>query len=72
MTDSPNTDQGLDPNLLVETRWLAYRWGYDGPRNLEERLRKLKIPLIEIGKGVVLVRLRDIWDAFDGKPGNPR
>lgn len=72
MTDIQTNDDGLNPNRLVETRWLAYRWGFDGTRRLEQRFEKLKIPLVSMGKGVNLVRIQDIWDAFDDKPGNPR
>jgi len=61
----PQQDNGLDPNRIVETRWLAYRWGYDGPRHLEESLGKLGVKLLTIGKGVTLIRIQDIWDAFD-------
>ncbi|KKN36155.1 hypothetical protein LCGC14_0776380 [marine sediment metagenome] len=71
MPDLLTNDDGLNPNRLVETRWLAYRWGFDGPRRIEQRLEKLNIRLISMGKGVNLVRIQDIWDRFD-EPGNPR
>lgn len=61
--------EGLDPNKMTETRVLAFRWGFDGTRNLEKTLVKAGITLLPVGKGINLVRNRDIWDAFDhGKP----
>jgi len=65
--DFSQKDDGLDPNRLVETRWLAYRWGFDGTRRLEDALRRLGVPLLPIGKGVTLIRIRDIWDRCDDR-----
>jgi len=58
-------EDGLDPNRLYDTRTLAFIWGYDGPRNLETALKKLGVKLLAVGKGITLVRLQDVWNAFD-------
>ncbi len=68
--DFPSKDDGLDPERIVETRWLAYRWGFESPRHLETTLKKLGVKPLPIGKGISLVRIRDIWDAFDNGKNN--
>jgi hypothetical protein len=64
-----NELNGLDPNEMTPLWRLAQMLGYAGSgiANLEKKLKKYNIPILEVGrsKDYHLVRNRDLWRRFD-------